>query len=300
MKSLFSTLLLLLGILSANVAQSLNIVTSIPPLNALAAGVAEGITEPKMLVPPEASHHHYTLKPSDRQALEQANVVIWISPDMEIFLRKPIGTLPKETTVITVLDLPQMFRLPMRGGENWEVHEHEHDHDGNVDPHVWLNPMNGIYITQILADTFSKLDAQNAVIYQKNAANMIKQIKALDQQLKTQLLPVKDKPFIVFHDAYQYFDHRYQLRDIGSISINTDLPPGAKRIYQLQERIKKEHLQCIFADVGITPAIVETLASQTKTKIGTLDSVGQGKSFADYLALLQYDADSVSNCLSRN
>lgn len=295
----FAFLVSLLGFLPLHAAEPLNIMTSIPPLNALASGITAGVTKPTVLVPPEASHHHYSLKPSDRQALADADVVIWIGPDMENFLIKPLDNLSEKTTIISITDLPNLVRLPVRNDKNWEVHEHEedHHHHANLDPHIWLDPKNAIYIVQILTDTFVTLDTQHTDIYKKNAEEMIKKLNTLDQQLKEKLTAIQDKPFLIFHDAYQYLEKYYHLSAAGSISVNTDLPPSAQRIYQLQKRIKKENIVCIFAETGSTPAIVETLAAEKRAKISHLDSMGQGKIFADYLNLLQYDAEQLYNCL---
>lgn len=288
----------LLGFLPLHASEPLNIVTSIPPLNALAAGIAENVTKPTTLVPPEASHHHYALKPSDRHALAEADIVVWIGSDMETFLIKPLSNLSEKTTIIPVMDLPKLVRLPVRTDKNWDAHEHEKNHHANIDPHVWLNPQNAIYIIQVLTKTFVKLDAQHADIYKKNAEKMLKELSALDKQLKEKLHIVQDKYFLVFHDAYQYFEQHYHLSAAGSISASTDLSPGVHRIYQLQQRIKKENIACIFAETGSTPAIVRTLATGTNTKISHLDSMGQGKIFADYLNLLKYDAEQLYNCLA--
>jgi zinc transport system substrate-binding protein len=300
MRFLYFVLLSLLLTSTLHASESLKVVTSIPPLNALTAGITAGVSKPTVLVPPEASHHNYSLKPSDRQALAEANVVIWIGEEMEIFLIKPIANLPKETTVISIINLPKLIRLPIRTDANWEMHNHAEDNKqhSHVDPHVWLDPQNAIYITQSLTDTFAQLDPKNAVQYKTNAEKMIQQINDLDKQLKIQLQPLKDKPFFVFHDAYQYFEHHYNVHSAGSITLNTDLPPSAKRVYQLQQRIKASGVHCIFAEMGTTPPIVETLARLSQTLIGHLDSIGKPNEFADYLQLLQYDANALTTCLT--
>lgn len=294
----YTTLFLLTSITLNAHAAPLKIVTSIPPLNALAAGVAEGISEPHVLVPHGASHHQYALKPSDRTALQEADVVIWIGPSMEIFLQKPVNNLAKNTTLITVLDLPQLNRLPMREGVNWESHAHEDHGQSVIDPHVWLNPQNAIVITQQFANTFSQLDPQNASLYQANAKKRVDTINSLDKQLQAQLKPIQNNAFLVYHDAYQYFTKYYQLNNIGSISVSEELPPSAQRIYQLQQEIQKDKVMCIFSESGFTPASLTRLADQTHTRTATLDSMGYGGNFSDYIQLLQYNADTISHCLT--
>lgn len=275
--------------------KGLVVVTSIPPLNALAAGLTDGITTPTLLIPPEASHHHYALKPSNMQALSHADVLVWIGPSLEIFLEKPLSQVSSKTTVIEVQTLPQLTLYPVRNHQQWD---HDHHTHGSVDPHLWLDPHNAIIITKVLAKVFSEKDPAHAAQYQKNATGMIKKIEELDERLKKELAPIKEKRFLVFHDGYQYFEKYYGLQAAGSIAINTDLPPSAQHVHALQEQIKKENISCVFAEPGVSPALINTLVRDTAVRVGTLDNVGKGHNFNDYLHLMQSDGDSLAACLN--
>ncbi|MFI4954653.1 MAG: zinc ABC transporter substrate-binding protein [Gammaproteobacteria bacterium] len=294
LKQLLPALLLIFPAL----ASGINIVSSISPVNALTDGVTQGITTSTLLVPPNVSHHHYTLKPSDARALQQADVVIWVGHSLETFLEKPITNLSTKTTVITLEDLPNLTLYAPRSNKNWGTHNVQgHNHESNIDPHLWLNPQNAIIIAKAIAETLSKIDVTNAKLYQANANDMIKKINELDKKLAAELAPVKDIPFLVFHDGYQYFEKYYHLNAVGSVSIDSDLPPSAQRLYQIHQQIQQEKIPCVFAEVSTSSAIITTLQRDTNIKMGELDSMGKGHQFADYLNLLQFDADQLVGCL---
>lgn len=280
-------------------AFSLNIVSSIAPLNALADGVTQGVTTTTLLVPPNASHHHYALKPSDARALHNADVVIWIGHSLETYLEKPIANLASNTTVITIETLPNLTLYSPRQTKDWQSHldQHSHAHPTSIDPHLWLDPQNAIVITQAIADILSQHDRAQAKIYQQNAENMMQKLTALDKSLAAELASVKDIPFLVFHDGYQYFEKHYQLNGVGSISVDSDLPPSVKRLHALHQQIQQEKISCLFAEPGTSSAIIATLQRDAGVKIGELDTMGKGHAFADYINLLQFNADQLRSCL---
>ena len=276
-------------------------VSSISPVNALVDGVTAGVTTSTLLVPPNVSHHHYSLKPSDAMALQNATVVVWLGHSLETFLEKPIANLSNNTTIITIEELPKLTLYPLRSNKNWEHSGHDHAHHSNIDPHLWLDPQNAIIIIRAIANTLSKIDADHAKLYQANADSMITKINELDKKLMSQLKPIKDKSFLVFHDGYQYFEKHYQLTgDAGSIAMDSELPPSAQRLYQLHQLIEQKNIKCLFAEPTTSSAIIQTLQRDAKNgniTVGELDSMGKGHLFADYLNLLQFDADQLTMCL---
>lgn len=295
--SIFSLLLSVTLCTPLFAQNSLRVVSSIPPLNALAAGILSGEAEPTILVPPEASHHHYVLKPSDMRSLSQADIVIWIGTSLEIFLEKPLAQLSNKTLTIEIQTLPGLTLYPVRHNQNWQQDENHHVH-GGIDPHLWLDPDNAIIIVKALTRTFTQKDPSHADVYQKNSEEMIKKIQAVDAENKIEIAPIKDKPFLVFHDGYQYFEKHYGLHAVGSISINTDLPPSAQHLHALTQKIEKENISCVFTEPGISPALVNTLARDTDIHVGELDTMGKGHQFTDYLHLLTFNAHSLRKCLS--
>ena len=176
-KHLFLHILILFCLPILAQSKTLNIVTSIPPLNALTAGITEGISEPTMIIPAGVSHHHHTFKPSTMRALQNADVLIWIGPNLETFLQKPIQNLSPSTTLITIEKIPTLRKYGIRNNTDWMT---VHTHESGIDPHVWLDPQNAIVIIENVTQTFSKLDPKNSIAYQNNATKMIQQINTLD------------------------------------------------------------------------------------------------------------------------
>jgi zinc transport system substrate-binding protein len=308
------TIALLAVFFSTQLAAAPQVVTSIKPVNDLVAAVMEGVAEPTRLIPPGSSPHTYALKPSERQAAEQADVLFWIGPDVEPALEKVTQTLPKGAHIVTLSSLPDMQLLPARVGGDWErktpaptgqaatVHNHDHDehnHTSKLDGHIWLSPANARVIVRAAANTLSATDPTHAAQYQANAEKAINRINVLDTALKSQLAPVQNKPFIVFHDAYHYFEYSFDLHAAGSILINADAMASAKRVNDMRNKIKSLGAICVFAEPQFEPKLVQTLVEGTQARTGTLDPLGATlpTGIEGYEQLLQNLASHLLLCL---
>jgi len=303
---------LLAVLFTTQLAAAPQVVTSIKPINDLVASVMEGVTEPTRLIPPGSSPHTYALKPSERQAAEHAEVLFWIGPDVESALEKVTQTLPKSTHIVTLSSLPDMQLLQARSGGDWErkkppaaaqpssTHEHdEHNHASKLDGHIWLSPTNARVIVRATAQTLSEIDPTNTAKYQTNAEQALTRLSQLDTALKQQLAPVQNKPFIVFHDAYQYFEHAYDLHAAGSILINPDAMASAKRVNDMRNKIKVLGATCVFSEPQFEPKLVQTLIEGTQARTGILDPLGASLpgGMDGYEQLLRNLAESLAKCL---
>jgi len=281
------------------------VVTSIKPIDDLVRAVMEGVGEPVRLIPPGSSPHTYALKPSERMAAEQADVLFWIGPEVETALAKVTKTLRPSTRIITLSNVPDIELLPARTGGDWErkrpaPQKHgEHDHGGSFDGHLWLSPANASMIVRTAATILSAADPEHAAQYAANAEKAIRRLEALDKQLRTKLAPVAAKPFIVFHDAYQYFEHAYGLRAVGSILVSPEAMAGAKRVAEMRAKINSLGAACVFAEPQFEPRLVQTLIEGTPARAGTLDPLGAKlpSGMEGYEQLLRNLADSLSACL---
>ena len=301
---------LLAVLFSTQLAAAPNVVTSIKPINDLVTSVMQGVAEPVRLIPPGSSPHTYALKPSERQAAESAEVVFWIGPDVEPALEKVTQTLPKNTRIVTLSTLPDMQLLQARTGGDWErkkpptaapaTHEHgDHTHASKLDGHIWLSPANARVIVRAAADTLSASDPAHAAQYQANATKALERINTLDTELKAKLAPVQSKPFIVFHDAYQYFEHSYDLKAAGSILVSPDAMASAKRVNDMRNKIKSLGATCVFSEPQFEPKLVQTLVEGTQARTGTLDPLGASLpgGMDGYEQLLQNLANNLLLCL---
>ncbi len=275
-------------------AAELHVVASIKPVYSLVAGVMQGVGEPRLLVTGGASPHEYSLKPSDTQAISKAQLVFWIGSDLENFLVKPLTNAKAKVRTVALLDAPGVTVLPLRAGGAWEPHvhsheahddespghdsehehEHEHEHESSHDPHLWLDPTNAIFMVRQITAVLTETDPAHQVDYQRNSTRLIERLEQLDRQLSTELAPLKNQPYLVFHDAYQYFERRYGLNAVGSVVINPEQRPGAKRIAEIRTRIRDLKVRCVFSEPQFQPALVETIIADSKICRGVLDPLG--------------------------
>jgi zinc transport system substrate-binding protein len=278
-------------------------------VHSLVAAVMEGAGTPALLVQGAASPHTYSLKPSDARALGGADIVFWVGHGMEVFLEDSIATLAPKATIVPLAESPVLELLPVREGGTFEPHaddveeghddEHEHDH-GEVDMHFWLDPENAIIMTGRIAAELVAADPANATLYQANADKLVAALGALEDEIAATLAPVQSKPFIVFHDAYQYFERRFGLTVAGSITVSPEVMPGAQRVGELHAKLQSLGPACIFAEPQFEPAVVATIAEGTGAKTGVLDPEGAGLTEGPglYAELLRGLAASLRDCLN--
>jgi zinc transport system substrate-binding protein len=319
---------------SALGAAEIDVVVSIKPVHSLVAGVMEGVGEPALLVKGTGSEHSYSLRPSEARALDQAEVVFWVGETMETFLIKPLEALAGDARDVELWEVPGLTLLPPREGGMWEAHEHgdehadansegEHEHEGEgahaeahedegahaeadhahgeTDLHVWLDPGNAGVMTAAIASVLSEADPENATVYRANAARLRQQLDELDRSLEDRLAAVADRPYVVFHDAYQYFEHRYGVKAVGAIAINPTLRPSAQRLDEIHERLEQLDAGCVFAEPQFEPALVDTVIEGTNARKGVLDPLGAALDTGpdQYFQLMNGLADSLVNCLGR-
>lgn len=299
--------LALLGFMSTAAYAEPKVLATIKPLHALAASVMDGIGSPSLLLRASASPHTYALKPSDAQAIQKADLIFWIGPDYEAFMAKSMRGLPKSARVLQMSKLPGVSLLATREGGVWEEeahgHGHAHAHDAKGhdedDMHLWLDPINAKAILAAMSEALGRADAPNAARYAANATAAAAQIDALDAELATKLAALRDKPFIVFHDAYQYYEKRYGLNAVGSITVTPDRVPGPRRLSELRKKITEQGALCVLSEPQFTSGLVGTVLSGTKARGGVLDPLGgAAPEGADgYAGLMRGIANGLSACL---
>jgi zinc transport system substrate-binding protein len=301
---------------TANAAEAPAVVVSIKPIHSLVSSIMQGVGTPALIVDGASSPHTYNLKPSNARTLQEAKLVFWVGPGLEAFLEKPLEALGSNATVIELEDAPGLAKLPFREGGAFEAHddgdegqgheaneshhaEHDHDH-GAFDTHLWLDPSNAKAIASAITTALVAADPANALTYQANQQALDARLDALDKEIAGTVEPVKDKPFIVFHDAYQYFEHRYAVKVAGSITVSPETMPGAERISEIHRKVTDLGATCVFAEPQFEPKLVNVVAEGTKAKAGILDpeaaTLDAGPDL--YFTLMRGIANNLKNCLS--
>ncbi|MFO1428599.1 MAG: zinc ABC transporter substrate-binding protein [Candidatus Competibacteraceae bacterium] len=301
---LYSLSLIMLACLSPPgvAAPGPDVVASIKPVHSLVAGVMQGVGEPVLLLKGGASPHDYSLRPSEVQRIDQAQVVFWIGSELESFLSKSLDNATGVRS-IELLRAPGVETLPLREGGAWEPHGHdrdEHEHtSGDADAHIWLDPRNAMAMVRWIGTVLGEVDPAHKAVYASNAAALLERLAQLERNLREQLQPLQGKPYIVFHDAYHYFERRFGLAAVGSITLNPERPVGARRIQEIRERIKNNQVLCVFSEPQFKPTLVDTLIEDSPAKRGVLDELGADLTAGPeaYFQLMHHLADGLRACL---
>jgi zinc transport system substrate-binding protein len=292
---------------SVALAEVPNVVATVKPLHALVAAVMGDLGAPALIVKGAASPHTYSLRPSDAQALQSANLVFWTGHGLEVFLEDSIGTLAPQATIVELSEAPGIELLAPRESGTFEEHADEedahddHGHGEEADMHFFLDPANAKIMVATIADSLAAADPENADIYRANAATETADLDALIAETEGNLAPVKDSPFVVFHDAYQYFENRFGLNVAGSITVSPEVSPGAERINEIRSKLKTLDAACVFAEPQFDPRIVNVLTEGTTAKQGVLDPEGANLDEGPglYRQLIENLATSLKACLTQ-
>ena len=313
------------------------VVTSIKPLHSLISYVMDGVGSPNLLVDGSSSPHTFQLKPSHATMLQEADVVFWIGEDLESFLETPLDSIAENARTITLMDSDQIELLKFREKNVFEDHHDEHDehneheghddhdeheghddhdeheehadgheeheghddhghHHGEFDIHFWLDPEIAKSIVKIASLELSKVDPANQATYQTNASNAVSELDKLINDTRTKIN--SDAKYIVFHDAYQYFEQRFGIEVIGALTVNPEVLPGAKQLAEIREVIEHEKVNCLFSEPQFNPSIANTIAQDTGIKAAVLDPLGAelepGKEL--YFQLINDMASSFESC----
>ena len=314
-----------------------SVATDIAPVHSLVARVMEGVGTPDLIVPPAASPHGYAMRPSEARALSGADLVVWVGPPLTPWLADPLTSLAGSASHLALIDQPGTRVMPFREGATFEAHDHDekghseeahegHDHDdheghgeeeghdhaehenaehdhshGGIDSHVWLDPQNAqLWLGQI-AEALAELDPENGNQYRANAEAGQAELTALEEEIDEILDPARGQPFIVFHDAYHYFEARFDIEAAGAMSENDARAPGAARIAELRALVSDIEAKCVFAEPQFNPGLIAAVAEGQELGTGTLDPIGAslepGQSL--YPDLLRGMAEAMADCLSK-
>ena len=264
------------------------VVASIKPIHSLASYLMDGVGKPDLIVDGYASPHGFAMKPSHAKMLQNADLIFWVGEDLENFLEKPLKSIAKKAEKIELMETKGLKKLKFRERNIFEEHghdehkEHGHkedkhdDHHGHAhgehDPHIWLDPMNAKTILSEMAEHLIEKDPNNASTYKANLKKAHKALDNLTKKVKSELK--KDFKSIVFHDAYQYFEKRFDVNVLGAFTVNTDVLPGAEQLAEIREIIEHEKVTCVFSEPQFNPDIIKAVAKDMKINTGVIDPLG--------------------------
>lgn len=303
------------------------VVTDIAPVHGLVSRVMEGIGSPELLLPPGVSPHGYALRPSQAQALQKADLLVWVGPELTPWLEKPLATLAGQARGLELLDtMPELLLSYAEHddhdeGDDHDGHDEDHgheghdegddhdnhdegdDHDGHdhsgADPHAWLDPQVAGRWVGVIAKALTAADPDNAARYEENAAQARAELQALEADMNSALATVRHVPFVTFHDAYRYLQHRFDLNNVGTLRTGDATAPGAARVAALRAQIAESGAVCAFAEPQFDPSLLRAAGEHGDIRIATLDPMGAGLSPGPefYPALMQSLVTALTDCL---
>ncbi|MCP4318976.1 MAG: zinc ABC transporter substrate-binding protein ZnuA [Hyphomicrobiales bacterium] len=295
-----------------------SVVASIKPIHSLVSGVMAGVGEPEIIVDGAASPHTYSLRPSQAGHLEEADLVFWVGPQLEAFLEKSLETLGRNAAVVNLSQAHGLELLKIREGGTFEDHDHSdsnnanhagHDdhgrhgaHDEAFNAHIWLDPDNAKALVQKIEEALVEVDPDNADRYAANARDLTVQLDSLTTEVTAALQPVQGKSFVVFHDAYPYFENRFEVSAAGSVTVSPEVSPGAARVSEIRDKVKELGVACVFSEPQFEPKLIQVITEGTTASAGVLDPLGakieNGRNL--YFELIRSMARDMRACLSRN
>lgn len=288
------------------------VVASLKPIGFIASAIADGVTDTQVLLPDGASEHDYSLRPSDVKRLQNADLVVWIGPEMEAFMNKSTQNI-SEKNKVTIAQLDGVKPLLMKGAEDDESehdndhghagHESEkgdaHHHHGDYNMHLWLSPEIARLSAVAIHDKLVELMPQSRAKLDANLKDFEAQLATANKEVGNELAPLKGKGYFVFHDAYGYYEKQYGLTPLGHFTVNPEIQPGAQRLHQIRTQLVEQKATCVFAEPQFRPAVVEAVARGTSVRMGTLDPLGTNIQLGkeSYAAFLRQLANQYSSCL---
>jgi zinc transport system substrate-binding protein len=305
------------------------VVASIKPIHSLASYLMNGVAKPDLIVDGYASPHGFAMKPSHAKMLQNADLIFWVGEDVENFLEKPLGSIAKKAEKIELMQIKGLQVLKFRERnifddhndhghddhdkkEDHDSHAKKEDHDdhgkkedhddherhahGEFDPHIWLDPINAKVILNEMVEHLIENDPKNEAKYKSNLDEALKDIDKLTIDVMTELS--NSVSSIVFHDAYQYFEKRFNVNILGAFTVNTDVMPGAEQLAEIREIIEHDKVACVFSEPQFNPDIIKAVAKDMNIKTGVIDPLGAtlnpGKDL--YFSLIKNMSASFKGC----
>ncbi|HPF47671.1 MAG: zinc ABC transporter substrate-binding protein [Alphaproteobacteria bacterium] len=257
-------------------AKELKVVASIKPIHSLVSRVMGDTGTPELLMKGGVTPHIFRMKPSDFRKVANADVLFYISPKFETFLRSVSESDNPTLNAIAFAEQDGIKLYPYRTSKIWFSEGEDEEHmQSDMDLHIWLDPSNTRRIVTIIEETLSKLDPENSITYVKNSKQLIKELYAQEELIRELLRPLRDSAMIVYHDAFQYYEKAYSLSSVGAIQLKSDETPSIKHLAALKKLAEEKNVTCVLAIPGTHPRIAMAVMGETKAGYGVVDHLGQ-------------------------
>lgn len=297
-----------------------DVVTSIKPLGFIAQAIAEDVTPVSVVLPDGASEHDYALRPSDVRRIKNADLLVWVGPEMEAFITRSASQLPVNKN-LQLTELPAIRSKLVADSDTDDDHDHpntdsvalesekshqtelsdSHSHQGQYNMHIWLSPDIALLSATAIHDRLIQLMPEKKAKIDSNLRQFKASLSQADKQIQQQLSGVKDKRYFVFHDAYTYFEQHYGLSPLGHFTVNPEIQPGAQKLHEIRTQLTEHKAQCVFAEPQFRPAVIDAVSRGTGVHKGTLDPLGMDISLSkdSYVNFLSQLSSQYASCLNQ-
>ncbi len=270
---------LLLGAAVPAEAKSPMVAATIRPIDSLVAAVMADVGVPTTLVPSDEPPEFFLLHDQDEKALRQVDLIFWVGPSLETLLARPFADPEVGAQIVELADTDGLLTFPLRHGGEWDQPPANRRPPGErggpaaADGHLWLDADNTKLMVGRIASALTDVDFANAEVYRTNAAELRKRIDAMDREMTQILAPLHDRPFLLLHDDFQYFEARYGLQGVGSIVVDADaLSPD--RLREVVAKIARLHVACVIGDATSDDDHLRAIADATQVKTARIDIYG--------------------------
>tara|TARA_B100001939_G_scaffold304515_1_gene282902 strand:- start:487 stop:1503 length:1017 start_codon:yes stop_codon:yes gene_type:complete len=266
--------------------KQLSVVASIKPIHSLVAGVMGDQGTLSLLLDSALDPHIFSMKSSDIRKVINADILFYVDPELETFLSSIVSQKHYKLHAVRLAAQEDILLLPYRTSKVWFSEEQTSDQAGNrdhtnpqaaqeaMDLHIWLHPANARRIVTIIEETLSRHDPDNRLTYIRNAKLLIKRLYDLEERVRDQLRPMREKPLIVYHDAIQYFERAFNLKSVGAIQLKSDAPPSVKHLRALRKIAREKSVACVLGAPGSHPRIATVVMGDTQAGYDVIDPLG--------------------------
>lgn len=292
---------------SAVFAQA-RVVGSIAPLQMIANAITDGVSEPAVLIPSSQSYHHFVLRPSTVRVLNDADLFIWVGPELETYLSSSVSQLGGQKAVVQVLALPSLIVHHAHDDEDDTeilipdegLHAgHQHKDGTTIDPHVWLDTRNAALIARAITAQLVDIDPDYAPQYRANLLRFEDLLSQLNSEIADTLRMPDQMQYAVYHNAFQYFERQFGLDHDLVFVASEEMQPGVRHMLTVRRAIEARPLLCLLEDVTTQDGTVQTLLGGNELQRVKADTLGQNLSSGPmaYIYLIDNLAGAFRQCL---
>ncbi len=251
------------------------------------------------LVDSGSSPHEFRLQPSAALSIKNADLIIWVGPNLENKLARPLLKLAASQSLLTLieLDLPVKLNAFHEDSATFSTHNHTLD---QIDPHIWLSPNNVVSISHAIYLKLIEIDPANAITYKDNLDNFQKVIVKSDKEIAARFKTVQQEKYAILHDSIAYFAKHYSLNSIGGLTVNSHLPNSTKQLAQFKKRIRLSNAGCLLYEKTPDDSLIQVIQEDLAVRTAVIDPLGVNLSEEElnFPGLLKNLSEAIISCLT--